>query len=318
MSSLKIIFAGTPEFSVPSLIQLQESKHEILAVLTQPDRPAGRGRKLRTSPVKETALEHNLEVLQPTTLKNPEIQSQLSKYQADVMIVVAYGLILPELVLAIPAHGCLNIHASLLPRWRGAAPIHRAILAGDETSGITIMQMDKGLDTGDMLAVETCPISSSTRTIDLHDQLAEMGANLLLETLDKLSKNKLKPQSQDNSKACYAKKLLKSEAKIPWHSSAKLIDQMIRAFNPWPVAQTSIESKTCKIWHAAIMENSSKNSTSNTSPGKVVNADKSGIQVQTGDGIINILELQMSGSTRMSVEAFLNAHDIHNLVLESE
>jgi len=312
MSSLKIIFAGTPEFSLPTLVQLQESNHEIVAVLTQPDRPAGRGRKLRASPIKVYAVEQNLTVLQPLSLKEAEIQLQLKSYSADLMVVVAYGLILPEAVLSIPKYGCFNIHASLLPRWRGAAPIHRAILAGDSESGITIMQMDKGLDTGDMLAIQTCEIGAVTRTVDLHDELASMGAALLLNTVDQLGNDALQPVKQDSSTATYAKKLSKAEAQINWQDSSQQIDQMVRAFNPWPVAQTKFKDKVMKVWSASLGEKAQ----SELEPGTVVKADKSGIHVQTGDGLMVITELQLSGSKRMSVEAFLNAHAVENNVLK--
>lgn len=240
--SLKIIFAGTPAFAVPTLQALVNSSHDVVAVYTQPDRPAGRGRHLTASPVKAFALEHNIPVEQPPTLTKPEPQQGLEFYNADVMVVAAYGLLLPEAVLHAPRFGCINVHASLLPRWRGAAPIHRAILAGDTCTGITIMQMEKGLDTGPMLCQASCPIERHDTSANLHDRLATLGADALLMTLTQLEAGALNPQLQNNSHATYAKKITKAEAGLDWQQTALALERQIHAFNPWPVATTSFIS----------------------------------------------------------------------------
>ena len=303
MPSFKIIFAGTPDFAASALTALIDSKHEVVAVYTQPDRPAGRGRKLRTSPVKEAALKHDIPVLQPESLKDTAAQETLSAFNADVMIVAAYGLILPQAVLDIPRLGCLNIHASLLPRWRGAAPIQRAIAAGDKKSGITIMLMNAGLDTGDILQLTSCPISNKDTGGDLHDRLAEMGAKAILETLDILDSDKFSATAQDNSQATYAHKIDKSEAIINWQNSATEIERLIRAFNPWPVAFSYIKDKTLRIWQAEVLpENSSLEA------GTVVRGDKNGIDISCGEGALRILKLQPSGSKAMDVASFMNGH----------
>ena len=303
MSSLKIIFAGTPDFAASALSALVESEHEIVAVYTQPDRPAGRGRKLRASPVKEVALEHNIPVLQPENLKEAETQDELRAFNADVMVVAAYGLILPQVVLDIPRLGCLNIHASLLPRWRGAAPIQRAIAAGDKESGITIMQMNAGLDTGDILQLTSCSITDKDSGGDLHDRLAEIGATAILETLKDLDGDKLKPTVQDDSLATYAHKLDKKEAIINWQSSAADIERLIRAFNPWPVAFTYLNDKTLRIWQAQALVESSE-----LEAGTVINCDKKGVDISCGEGTLRLLKLQPSGSKAMDVASFMNGH----------
>ena len=231
---MKVIFAGTPEFSVKTLEALIHSSHSVVAVYTQPDRPAGRGRQLTKSPVKQLAEFNHIPVLQPTTLRDPVEQQKLMDFKADVMVVVAYGLILPKPVLSAPRLGCINIHASLLPRFRGAAPIQRAILAGDTETGITIMQMDEGLDTGAMLKKIYCPIEKTDTSATLHEKLAKLGADALIETLENLTT--ITPEPQDESKATYAHKISKEEAEIDWHTSAKELSQKIRAFDPWPVA----------------------------------------------------------------------------------
>lgn len=303
MSSLRIIFAGTPDFAASALLALIKSEHELVAVYTQPDRPAGRGRKLRASPVKELALEHSIPVLQPEHLKEAEAQDKLRSFNADVMVVAAYGLILPQIVLDIPRLGCLNIHASLLPRWRGAAPIQRAIAAGDKESGITIMQMNAGLDTGDILQLSACPINKKDTGGDLHDRLADIGADAILETLKNLSSNKLTPVVQDDSLATYAHKLDKKEALINWQHSASNIERLIRAFNPWPVAFTYLNDKPLRIWQAQALPEQSK-----LAAGTVISCDKKGIDISCGDGTLRILKLQPSGSKAMDVASFMNGH----------
>lgn len=303
MSSLRIIFAGTPDFAASALIALIASEHEVVAVYTQPDRPAGRGRKLRASPVKEVALEHDIPVLQPANLKETETQDELQAFGADVMVVAAYGLILPQVVLDIPRLGCLNIHASLLPRWRGAAPIQRAIAAGDKESGITIMQMNAGLDTGDILQLTSCPITDKDNGGDLHDRLAEIGAKTILETLKDLDSDKTKPIKQDDALATYAHKLDKKEAIINWQNSATDIERLIRAFNPWPVAFTYINDKTLRIWQAQVLPENSE-----LEAGTVIRCDKKGIDISCGEGTLRLLKLQPSGSKAMDVASFINGH----------
>lgn len=303
MSSLRIIFAGTPDFAAISLNALIESEHEVVAVYSQPDRPAGRGRKLRASPVKEVALKHNIPVYQPDNLKDLDAQQELRSLNADVMVVAAYGLLLPQAVLDIPKFGCLNIHASLLPRWRGAAPIQRAIAAGDKESGISIMQMNAGLDTGDILQLSPCPITGQDSGGSLHDKLAEIGASAILETLDNVANHSLNPVAQNDTLATYAHKLDKKEAQINWQNSATEIERLVRAFNPWPVAYTRHEDKTLRIWKAQVLELDSKEPA-----GTVISCDKKGIDVSCGEGTLRILNLQPSGSKAMDVAAFMNGH----------
>lgn len=302
---LKLIFAGTPEFAATHLAALIDSQHQIVAVYTQPDRPAGRGRKLTAGPVKQLALQHDLLIRQPVTLKDPSEQQRLAELNADLMVVVAYGLILPAAVLEIPHLGCINVHASLLPRWRGAAPIQRAILAGDTETGITIMQMDKGLDTGDMLLVEKTPINTDDTAQSLHDRLAEIGAKTLLNALKQLSENKLTPEPQDDSQATYAEKINKQEAAIDWQQDAEQIHRQVGAFNPWPVAQSVIENKTLRIWSTNVVEGQS-----GAEPGSVIDESKSGIDVATGKGLLRILKLQLPGGKPLAVSEFLNAHSL--------
>ena len=308
MPPLRIIFAGTPEFAATALTSLIQAEYEIVAVYTQPDRPAGRGRKLHASAVKEVALHHQIPVLQPQSLKDTETQDTLRKFNADVMIVAAYGLILPQAVLDIPRFGCLNIHASLLPRWRGAAPIQRAIAAGDRESGISIMQMNAGLDTGDILHLVSTSISDDDTGGSLHDRLAQLGAAAILETLKELSCNELKPVKQDDTLATYAHKLDKAEAEINWQQNAQQIELQIRAFNPWPVAFTHFENKVLRIWFAKSLTPASADASAKYHPGSVVACGKQGIDVACGEGVLRLLTLQPSGSKAMNVAAFLNGH----------
>lgn len=314
IAPLKIIFAGTPEFSVPPLQALINSPHEVVAVYTQPDRPAGRGRKLTPSPVKVCALEHGIEVLQPEKLKTAEEQQPLIDLQADLMVVVAYGIILPEAILSAPRLGCINIHASLLPRWRGAAPIQRAILAGDTETGITIMQMDIGLDTGDMLLKKTCPVEADDTGSSLHDSLSVLGAEALMEALPGIAQGTLQAEKQDNDLANYAAKLHKSEALIDWTKSAQEILRQVNAFNAWPVAQTPVDIKRngnpqmLRVWKAQVVEGGGE-------PGKVLRCDKQGVDVATGDGVLRLLQIQMPGKKPMNALAFANANDISGMML---
>ena len=299
---MRVIFAGTPDFAASALAALIEAGHEILVVLTQPDRPKGRGMKLTPSPVKTLALQHNLPVWQPESLKDAAVQQQLRDLQADVMVVAAYGLLLPAAVLSIPEHGCLNVHASLLPRWRGAAPIQRAIEAGDVESGVCIMQMDVGLDTGDVLLSRNTPIKNDTTAAQLHDALAVIGAEAIVEALATLPA--LTAVSQPETGVTYAQKLSKADAEIDWSLGAKQIHNKIRALNPVPGAWSSLNGQVIKVWASRVLEMSS---TANT--GSIVAADKQGIAVQTGEGVVLITELQASGSKRMAAAAFVAGHN---------
>ncbi len=298
----KIIFAGTPEFAAKSLAALLNTPHEIIAVYTQPDRPAGRGQKLAASPVKQLALQYNLPVLQPNTLKTPVEQEKLQSFNADLMIVAAYGLILPAAVLQAPRLGCLNIHASLLPRWRGAAPIQRAILAGDHETGITLMQMDEGLDTGAMLVKASCPILASDTSESLHDRLAELAATTLISALENILASKIKAETQDSSQATYASKISKEEGKIDWQKDALSIDRQIRAFNSWPVAYTALNEQ-----HLRILEAKALSEDNTGAPGTIMAISKSGLDVATGQGILRLLKVQLPGSKALAIADFLNA-----------
>jgi methionyl-tRNA formyltransferase len=303
---MKIIFAGTPDFAAETLKALLTTEHEICAVYTQPDRPAGRGRKLTPSPVKQLALEHGLTVEQPLNFKSEEARIALNDYQADLMIVVAYGLLLPQAILDMPRLGCINIHASLLPRWRGAAPIQRAILAGDNETGVCIMQMEAGLDTGPVLARATCPIHATDTATTLHDRLAELGSATLLDTLDNIETLQQTAETQDNDLTCYAEKLHKQEAVIDWSQSAAQLSRQIHAFNPWPVAQTEWQGEVFKIWDAEAL---TCNSTAK--PGEIIAVSKASIDVVTGDGTLRIRQVQIPGKRAMSVTDFLNANALH-------
>jgi methionyl-tRNA formyltransferase len=306
---LKILFAGTPEFAAVTLKALLDSEHDIVAVYTQPDRPAGRGRKLTASPVKVLAEENGLTVVQPTSLRDADVQQELANWQADLMVVVAYGLILPDAVLATPRLGCINVHASLLPKWRGAAPIQRAILAGDGQTGITIMQMDSGLDTGDMLLKVTCPIVPGDSAEILHDKLAEIGAQAMLDILPDLSAGALQPELQDETQASYAKKLKKSEAELEWQQSAEQLARQVWGFNPWPVAFTRHNNENLRIWMAVPVTVSTDTITEGK-PGEVIAESRDGIDVQTGEGILRLQQLQLPGGKALSADQFLNAHSL--------
>lgn len=322
---MKIIFAGTPEFSAVALQALLESnKHDIVAVYTQPDRPAGRGRKLTASPVKALALKHDIAVYQPVSLKEDGAQKQLIDLQADIMIVVAYGLILPKAVLQAPKYGCLNIHASILPRWRGAAPIQRAILAGDTQSGVTIMQMDEGLDTGDMLIIKRCDIKAEDTGSSLHDRLASMGAVALMQTLSDIELDRLQPQAQDDSLAVYAHKLDKKEAQIDWQQDAAAIVRKIQAFNSWPVAYTTHNGKSLRLWSAQLIDGvtgkhnerpsgqqfSCEQSSREQRCGEVIAESAEGIDIVAEHGVVRVMELQMPGKKRIMVKDFINGQSL--------
>lgn len=301
----RIVYAGTPDFAVPALQTLLDSGVEVTAVYTQPDRPAGRGRKLAASPVKRLALDHALPVEQPESF-NPSAITKLADYKADLMVVAAYGLILPPAVLALPRLGCVNIHASLLPRWRGAAPIQRSILAGDTETGISLMQMEAGLDTGPVYAKQSIPIGHKQTAAELHDELARLGAGLLRECLTALLTDKLPAIPQDLTAATYASKLQKSEAWLDWSEPAVALHRQIRAFNSWPVAQARLHDQVVRIWRACL----DNEDASRGEPGSVLAADAAGILVATGQGALRILELQRSGGRVLSAADFINAVDL--------
>ena len=306
---MKIIFAGTPDFAVPALQMLINSEHEVCAVYTQPDRPAGRGRKLLPGPVKTLALSADIPVFQPETLKTEEDLKQLASFEADLMVVVAYGLILPQTVLDTPKQGCINIHGSLLPRWRGAAPIHRALIAGDKKTGITIMQVVKRLDAGDMLHKEECVITDENTSSDLHDKLADLGAIGLKKVLAQIDAGTLVAEKQDESQVTYAEKLEKSESLLDWTLSAVELDRKIRGLNSWPVAQTLYQGKVLRVWKAKVAEDEKK-----LPPGTVIQQSKR-MSVATGEGVLDLLEVQLPGKKRMDILAFLNAHDVDGIKL---
>lgn len=301
---LRIVFAGTPEFAAESLkALLQQAEHEVVAVYTQPDRPAGRGRELKASPVKQLALDHRLPVYQPHSLRTPEATADLAELQPDLMVVAAYGLILPKAVLDIPRLGCLNVHASLLPRWRGAAPIQRAILAGDRETGITIMQMEEGLDTGPMRYRVHCPISANDTAASLHDRLALLGGEALVAALELLEENALPSEPQDEADATYAIKLSKEEARLDWSRPASELARAIRAYNPVPIAFTILGGQTVRVWEASTLEE-----TTTAPPGMIIAADRNGLRVSAGDGSVLQLEtLQLPGGKPLSVLQLLNA-----------
>jgi methionyl-tRNA formyltransferase len=300
---LKIIFAGTPDFAATHLQALiQDGRHSVVAVYTQPDRPAGRGKKLKASPVKLLAEQHSLPVCQPASLKASEQQGLLAEFGADLMVVVAYGLILPQAVLDIPRLGCINVHGSILPRWRGAAPIQRAIEAGDKESGVTIMQMDAGLDTGAMLSISRCPIDPEETSGSLYNKLAELGAAALLDDLERLDKGLAVAVVQDNSQSTYASKIDKTEAQINWSAEAIAIDRRIRAFNPFPAAYSLIDGTRLKVWAA-----SPGPETITANPGEIIQSDDTGLLVRCGQGSLLLTEIQLAGKSRMPVSEMLKS-----------
>ena len=302
---LKIIYAGTPEFAVPTLESLLQSEHDVLAVFTQPDRPAGRGRKLLQSPVKAYALAHDIPVFQPQSFSSSSELTSLADFKADLMVVAAYGLLLPVPVLEIPRLGCINIHASLLPRWRGAAPIQRAILAADEVSGITIMQMDRGLDTGNMLSAISLPILPEWTSADLHDHLKLLGAELLMKTLSQIESSGLTGQPQNDTRATYAHRLEKAEAQIDWNKDAEIIKRETRAYIPWPVSFTHLDDRMLRVWRAEI-----DTSHSHDTPGKIIEHNRDGLFVSCKNSVLQITELQFAGKNRLTAAEAFNAKNL--------
>lgn len=300
---LNIIFAGTPDFAASHLQCLLDSgKHNVIAVYSQPDRPAGRGKKLKPSPVKQVALDHDIAVYQPLSLKDPCAQQTLADLNADLMIVVAYGLLLPQAVLDAPRLGCINVHASILPRWRGAAPIQRAIEAGDTETGVTIMQMDIGLDTGDMLLKTFCSIDDDDTGGSLHDKLIGIGRPGLLQAVDQLAEGSQQPQPQDDSLSNYASKISKTDPVIDWQLSAQALDRKIRAFNPFPVCYSTVNGERIKIWQAGVSDQKSQ-----LPAGTIIQADKKAIVVSCGEGALNLTTIQLPGGKALDVAAVMNS-----------
>jgi len=307
---LKIAFAGTPEFAAVALDALIQSEHDVVAVLTQPDRPAGRGRKLTASAVKERALAADIPVLQPLTLRDPEAFNTVAALDVDVWVVAAYGLILPSNVLALPRLGCLNIHGSLLPRWRGAAPIHRSVLAGDTQTGVCIMQMDEGLDTGDMLLSKSIDIGENDTVSQLHDRLALLGAEALLEALPLHCAGELQAIAQPQEGVTYAEKLSKAEAKLDFQDSSETLHRKVRAFNPWPVAEGTLCEQRVRLWQSRLVTEKISEEHSDALSGTVVEILSDAIRVKTGDGCLDFMNLQWPGKKAQEAAAFAQSRSL--------
>ncbi len=302
---LAVAFAGTPQFAVPALDAIQASPHSVAVVYTQPDRPAGRGRELKPGPVKQRALELGLPLQQPATLRDAAAAGVLAGYRADVMVVVAYGLLLPPAILEVPRLGCINIHASLLPRWRGAAPIQRAILAGDDETGVCIMRMEAGLDTGPVMRREALAIAADENADSLHDRLATAGAGMIVEALDLLAGGRATFVAQVEQGACYARKLDKAEADIDWTRPATEIDRQVRAFNPWPVAETQVNGERLRIWQARVVDG-----VADAPPGTIIAAGPTGIDVMTGAGALALQRVQRAGRAVVSAREFAQGREL--------
>ena len=311
---MNIIFAGTPEFAVPALAAIIQAGHDVVMVLTQPDRPAGRGMKLHASPVKQLALQHNLNIFQPESLKSAEVQAQIAAVNADVMIVAAYGLIIPTTVLNMFQKGCYNIHASLLPRWRGAAPIHRSLLAGDAETGVTIMEVVPKLDAGNMICKGVVPITDNNTTQTLHDALSKIGADLMVQAMRDLLKNgRLPSEPQDESLVTYAHKLEKREATIDWQKSAIEISRQVRGFNPFPVATARFRGETCRIWFANALNQKALDEMAQAKCGEITalaHAQGANIHAACGDGVLAITELQIPGGKRQTAQQFVQGQHV--------
>lgn len=311
---MKVIFMGTPEFSVQTLEKIVEHGHEVLAVITQPDKPKGRGKEMQRTAVKEKALQLGIPVYQPVKVKEASFVEQLRELKPDVIVVVAFGQILSKDILDLPKYGCINVHASLLPKYRGAAPIQWSILDGEKETGVTTMLLDAGVDTGDMLMKAVTPIDKNETTGSLHDKLASMGADLLIETFKALENGTLSREKQDDSKSCYAKMFTKEFGKIDFNKSAEEIERLIRGLNPWPSAYTCLDGKTLKIWSADVVETETEGSI-----GEIVEVKKDALIVKTGNKALAIKELQLEGKKRMTVDAFLRGYPVHtNTILDKE
>ena len=302
---MRIIFMGTPEFAVPVLQSLINSRHEVVAVVTQPDRPKGRGKNMQFSPVKECALAHNIPVYQPKKIREPECIEELKKYQADVCVVVAFGQILTKNILDMPKYGCVNVHASLLPKYRGAAPIQWAVINGDAITGVTTMRMDTGIDTGDMIAKREVRIAEDETGGSLFDKLAEVGAKLCVETMDMLEKGTAQFTPQNNDASTHTSKITKELGNIDWKKPAVEIERLIRGLNPWPSAYTHLDDKAFKIWKARVVDEAN-----DYEPGCIVKASKNELIVQTGDGQLALLEVQLAGKKRMDAGAFMRGYTV--------
>ena len=306
---MRVVFMGTPDFAVGTLEALLQSRHQVVAVVTQPDKPKGRGKAMQFTPVKEVAVSAEIPVLQPKRVREPEVVEEIRQFHPDVIVVVAFGQLIPKAILDMPQYGCVNVHASLLPKYRGAAPIQWAVIDGEEKSGVTTMQMDEGLDTGDMLLTEEVVLDSQETGGSLFDKLSEVGAGLLLKTLDELEAGNIHPQKQPSeSTTAYAAMLTKKMGEIDWTKSAVQIERLVRGLNPWPSAYTHLGQKTLKIWRAVVYPLSEQKK----EPGTVILMDKKHFGVQTGDGMLEILELQLEGKKRMDADAFLRGYQLEN------
>ncbi|MBO5460295.1 MAG: methionyl-tRNA formyltransferase [Ruminococcus sp.] len=302
---MRVIFMGTPDFSVGTLEALVEAGHDVCLAVTQPDKPKGRGKEMQFTPVKEAALKHGIPVYQPRRIREPECVEELKKYNADVCVVIAFGQIIPKTILELTPYGCMNVHASLLPAYRGAAPIQWALISGEEVTGITTMQMDEGLDTGDMLLKVEVPITSEDTGETLHDKMAEAGAKLAVETLAEMEKGTLKPEKQGETTTPYAKMLKKEMGNIDWNTTAVEIERLVRGLNSWPSAYTNWNGKVMKIWKAAVEDTNTE-----AAPGTVVRVEKDSFAVQTKDGLLVVKELQIPGKKRMNADAFLRGYQL--------
>ncbi len=311
----RIVFAGSPDFAVPSLQRLISSSHEVVGVLTQPDRPAGRGRRLTPGPVKQFAMTHDVAVYQPVSLHQSDVQERLQALAPDLMVIVAYGLLLPPPVLSLPPAGCINVHASVLPRWRGASPIQTAILAGDRRTGVSIMQMAEGLDTGPVFCVQQTDIGAHETAGELHDRLAELGADSLMRSIDPILDGTLLAVPQDDVRATHAGRISKVDARIDWTQPAADIDQQIRAYNPWPVAETGLDGARMRCWRSALVDGDEASVLGD--PGRIEAVTDDGLDVCTGQGLLRIVELQMPGRRRMDAAAFARGNDVVGKILES-
>jgi methionyl-tRNA formyltransferase len=308
---MRIVFAGTPEFALPTLQALLDSPHDVCGVYTQPDRPAGRGRKLTPSPVKQLAQAACIPIYQPENFKQADSIAELAQLNADLLVVIAYGLILPQAVIDTPRLGCINVHGSLLPRWRGAAPIHRALMAGDSHTGITIMKVVKKLDAGDMLLKLECPITATDTSSNLHDQLAILGAKGLLQVVEQYAQGQVTAEPQDEALVTYAHKLEKHEAQLDWSDTAVNLDRKIRGLNSWPVAQTLFKGEILRVWNSSLTDKVSQ-----LAPGSIETSQQA-LDVVTGDGVLRLLEVQLPGGKRIAGKDFLNAHAVDAVKLGS-